>query len=168
MAKVATDFMKRHNWTSKTPSSELAKYTEEINKSLKDDRKHEEGRDTVDKIAQEIVNNDFPPEKIKPISYDLDSSAPNPVAGGSRLTLLRKKLRNYGADHFKIEATKIPHITTESNKIQAQWLVLDEDEGVDWPEHFLLEPVQERLKKCNFSLSPSKEDLVNVMIMLSM
>ena len=39
MVKVATDFMKRHNWTSETPSSELAKYTEEINKSLKDDRK---------------------------------------------------------------------------------------------------------------------------------
>jgi hypothetical protein len=198
MAKVATDFMKRHNWTSKTPSSELAKCTEEINKSLKDDRKvrfnaktrfqqlgltkeqvevlipirptgkREEGRDTVDKIAQEIVDNDFPPEKIKPISYDLGSSAPNPVAGGFRLTLLRKKLRNRGADHSKIEATKIPHITTESNKIQARRLVLDEDEGVDWPEHFLLEPVQERLKKCDFSLSPSKEDLVDVMIMLSM
>ena len=39
MAKVATDFMERHKWTSETPSSELAKYTEEINKSLKDDRK---------------------------------------------------------------------------------------------------------------------------------
>ena len=39
MAKVATDFMNRHKWTSETPSPELAKYTEEINKSLKDDRK---------------------------------------------------------------------------------------------------------------------------------
>ena len=81
MAKVATDFMERHKWTPETPSSELAKYTEEINKSLKGDRKVrfnaktrfqqlgftkkqvevlipirptrkcEEGRDTVDKIA---------------------------------------------------------------------------------------------------------------------
>ncbi|RIA87995.1 hypothetical protein C1645_826994 [Glomus cerebriforme] len=40
MAKVATDFMEHHKWTSETPSSELAKYTEEINKSLKDDRKN--------------------------------------------------------------------------------------------------------------------------------
>ena len=39
MAKVATDFMKRHKWTFKTPLSELAQYTEEISKSLKDDRK---------------------------------------------------------------------------------------------------------------------------------
>ncbi|CAI2186049.1 8809_t:CDS:2, partial [Funneliformis geosporum] len=39
MAKVATDFIKRHNWTSETSSSELAKYTEEINKSLKNDHK---------------------------------------------------------------------------------------------------------------------------------
>ncbi|GES86469.1 hypothetical protein GLOIN_2v1876937 [Rhizophagus clarus] len=198
MAKVATDFMKRHNWTSETPLSELAKYTEEIDNSLKDDRKvrfnaktrfrqlgltkeqvevlipirptgkREEGRDTVGKIAQEIVEKDYPSEKIKQISYDLGSSAPNPVAGSSRLTLLRKKLQDHGADHLKKEATKIPHITTESNKIQARRLVLDEDEGVDWPEHFLLEPVQERLEKCDFSLSPSKEDLVDVMIMLSM
>ncbi|GBC03482.1 hypothetical protein RclHR1_05140016 [Rhizophagus clarus] len=116
MAKVATDFMKRYKWTSETPLSELAKYTEEINKSLRDNR----------------------------------------------------KLRDHGADHLKKEATKIPHITTESNKIQARRLVLDEDEGIDWPDHFLLEPVQERLEKCDFSLSPSKEDLVNVIIMLSM
>ena len=158
MAKVATDFMKRHKWTSETLSSELAKYTEEINKSLKDDRKvrsnaktrfrqlgltkeqvevlipirptgkHEEGRDTVDKIAQEIVDNDYSSEKIKQISYDF---APNPVAGSSRLTLLRKKLRNHGADHSKKEATKILHITTESNKIQAHRLVLNKFEGVD-------------------------------------
>ncbi|EXX52174.1 uncharacterized protein OCT59_001159 [Rhizophagus irregularis] len=198
MAKVATDFMKRHKWTFETPSSELAQYTEEISKSLKDDckvrsnaktrfralgltkeqvevlipirptGKREEGRDTVDKIAQEIVENDYQSEKIKQISYDLGSSAPNPVAGRSRLTLLRKKLQDRGANHLKKEATKIPHITTEANKIQARRLVLDEDEGVDWPEHFLLEPVQERLEKCDFSLSPSKEDLVDVMIMLSM
>ncbi|CAI2195062.1 1330_t:CDS:2, partial [Funneliformis geosporum] len=35
----ATDFMNRHKWTSETPSLELAKYTEEINESLKDDCK---------------------------------------------------------------------------------------------------------------------------------
>src|SRR5437762_5221560 len=93
MAKVATDFMKRHKWTFETPSSELAQYTEEISKSLKDDRKvrsnaktrfrvlgltkeqvevlipirpgkRKEGRDTVDKIAQEIVENDYQSEKI--------------------------------------------------------------------------------------------------------
>ena len=198
MAKVATDFMKRHKWTFETPSSELAQYTEEISKSLKDDRKVrsnaktrfwvlgltkeqvevlipirptgkcEESRDTVDKIAQEIVENNYQSEKIKQISYDLSSSAPNPVAGGSQLTLLQKKLRNRGADHLKKEATKIPHITTESNKIQARRLVFEKFEGVDWPEHFFLEPVQERLEKCDFSLSPSKEDLVDVMTMLCM
>ena len=198
MAKVATGFMEHHKWTSETPLSELAKYTEEINKSLRDDRKvrsnaktrfrqlgltkeqvevlipirlsgkREEGRDTVDKIAQEIVENDYQSEKIKQISYDLSSSAPNPVAGGSQLTLLRKKLRNREADHLNKEVTKISHITTESNQIQARQLVLDKFEGVDWPEHFFLEPVQERLKKCDFSLPPSKGDLVDIMIMLCM
>jgi len=118
MAKVATDFMKRHKWTFKTPSSELAQYTEEISKSLKNDRKvrsnaktrfwvlgltkkqvevlipirptgkHEKGRDTVDKIAQEIVKNNYQFEKIKQISYDLSSSISNPIIEGSRFTLL--------------------------------------------------------------------------------
>src|SRR5436305_13545807 len=155
MAKVATDFMKRHKWTFETPSSELAQYTEEISKSLKDDHKvrsnakthfrvlgltkeqvevlipirptekREEGRDTVDKIAQEIVENDYQSEKIKQISYDLSSFTPNPVTGGSQLTLLQKKLQNREANHLKKEATKIPHITTESNKLQTQQLVLE-------------------------------------------
>src|SRR5438045_8428367 len=101
MAKVATDFMKRHKWTFKTSSSELAQYIEEISKSLKNDckvrsnvktrfqvlglikeqvevlipirptGKHEEGRDTVDEIVQEIMENDYQSEKIKQISYDL-------------------------------------------------------------------------------------------------
>jgi hypothetical protein len=114
------------------------------------------------------VENDYSSEKIKQIAYDLGSSASNPVAGSFQLTLLRKKLWNREGDHLKKEATKIPHITTESNEIQARRFVLDEDEGVDWPKHFLLELVQERLKKCDFSLSPSKENLVDVMIMLSM
>ncbi|CAI2184749.1 14580_t:CDS:2 [Funneliformis geosporum] len=51
MAKVATDFMKCHKWTFETPSSELAQYTKKISKSLKDDHKYEEGRDTVNKFA---------------------------------------------------------------------------------------------------------------------
>ncbi|RIA93866.1 hypothetical protein C1645_818838 [Glomus cerebriforme] len=110
MVKVATDFIKCHKWTFETPLSELAQYTEKISKSLKDDRKvrsnakirfrvlgltkeqvevlilirltgkREEGRDTVDKIAQEIVDNDYSSEKIKQISYDLGSFTSNPIA----------------------------------------------------------------------------------------
>ena len=194
MAKVATDFMERHKWTFETLLSKLANYTEKIGKCLKDNRKvrfnarahfrqlglikeqaevlvsiwpsgkYEEGRDTVNKIAQEIVDNDYLSEKIKQISYDLGSSASNAIARSSRLTLLRKKLWDCEADHLKKEVTKIPHITTESNKIQAEWLILNEDEGVNWPPHFYLKPVQERLEKCDISTSLSKENLVNAMI----
>jgi hypothetical protein len=146
----------------------LSKEQVEVLIPIRPSGKCKEGRDTVNKIAQEIVKKDYPSKKIKQISYDLGSSAPNLVAGSSQLTLLRKKLRDHGANPFKKEATKIPHITTESNVIQARRLVLDKNEGIDWPEYFLLEPVQERLKKCDFSLSTSKENLVDVMIMLSM
>ena len=96
MSKVATDFMERHKWSSETPLTELAKYTEEISNSLKDRKarfhtrarfqqlglskeqvevlvpiqpsgKYEEGRDPIDKIAQEIIDNDYSSEKIKEI-----------------------------------------------------------------------------------------------------
>jgi hypothetical protein len=70
------------------------------------------------------VEKDYPSEKIKQISYDLGSSAPNPVAGSSRLTLLRKKLCDHEADLSKKEATKIPHITTESNAFRHDGLYL--------------------------------------------
>ncbi|CAB4374027.1 unnamed protein product [Rhizophagus irregularis] len=95
------------------------------------------------------------------------SSAPNPVAESSRLTLLQKKLHDRGTDHSKKEATKIPHITTESNKIQAHRYIFDEDEGFECPEHYYLEKVQERLEKCDISSSPFKKNLVDIMIMLS-
>ena len=55
----------------------------------------------------------------------------------------------------------------ESNKIQAEQLILNEDEGVDWPSHFYLKLVQERLEKCDISTLPSKKNLLDVMIMLS-
>jgi uncharacterized lipoprotein YehR (DUF1307 family) len=41
------------------------------------------GKDTIDKIAQEIVDNDYSSEKIKQISYDLGSSISNSVARNS-------------------------------------------------------------------------------------
>ncbi len=77
------------------------------------------------------MNNDYSCEKIKQILYNLGSSASNPVAGSSQLTLLQKKLQNREADHLKKQVTKISHITTESNKIQARQLILDKFEGVD-------------------------------------
>jgi hypothetical protein len=197
MYKVTTDFMERHKWSSETPLSELAKYTEEISKSLKDRKarshararfwqlglskeqaevlvpiqpsgKYEEGRDSIDKIAQEIVDNDYSPEKIKEIAYDLATSAPNPVAGSSRFSLLRNKLQKRGVDRLKTEVTKVLHITTESNKIQTNRHIFDENEGFECSEYYYLEKVQKRLKKCDISSSPSKENLVDIMIMLSM
>ncbi|CAG8757075.1 1_t:CDS:2 [Rhizophagus irregularis] len=164
MAKVATDFMKRHKWTFETPSSELAQYTEEISKSLKDDRKvrsnakmrfrvlgltkeqvevlipirptgkREEGRDTVDKIAQEIVEKDYPSEKIKQISYDLGSSTPNPVAGTldetwrPKKTWYNPKYSWYCTGYSKVkEETGVgepwPFVSIEKNLLQAKDLL---------------------------------------------
>jgi len=60
---------------------ELSKEQAEVLVPIQPSGKYEEGRDPIDKIAQEIMDNDCPTEKIKQISYDLGSFASNPVAG---------------------------------------------------------------------------------------
>lgn len=72
------------------------------------------------------------------------------------------------ADYLILEATKIPFITEKANQIQARIHTLHEINGFDWPDYFLLEKVQERLKSCDVTESPSMQNLVDVMLMLCM
>ena len=80
--------------------------------------RHVVGRDPIKVIARNIMENDLPPEEINKIACDLVNTAPNVVAGASRLTYLRKKLEILGADSPTLESTSLPHITKESQKEQ--------------------------------------------------
>ncbi|CAG8492569.1 17933_t:CDS:2 [Dentiscutata erythropus] len=60
-----------------------------------------------------------------------------------------------------------PDITRRSNKEQAINQELREDEEYDCPEFFYLENVQKRLKDCNITNSPTMQNLMDIMIMLS-
>ncbi|GES73732.1 hypothetical protein GLOIN_2v1841986 [Rhizophagus clarus] len=57
-------------------------------------------------------------------------------------------------------------MTTLSNKIQKEKSLLCEDEGIHYPDHFLLESVKERLDSYDVSNIPDKQALADVMIML--
>ena len=97
--------------------------------------------------------------------YDLGSSAPNTVIRSSQLTLLQKKLRDHGADHFKKKWQKFLILLQNQIKCKHDSLYLINLKALT---DLNIEPVQERLKKCNISLPPSKENLVDVIIILCM
>ena len=75
-------------------------------------------------------------------------------------------MENLNAPEKVISVTKILDITKESNKIQKECSEQCENEGIDFPDHFSLESVKERLDKYNISNIPDKQALADVMIML--
>ncbi|RGB24927.1 hypothetical protein C1646_675991 [Rhizophagus diaphanus] len=79
---------------------------------------------------------------------------------------LRRELRTLNAPEKIISATKIPEITKESNKIQKERNEQRENEGINFPDHFSLESVKERLDEYNVSNMSDKQALADVMIIL--
>ena len=62
--------------------------------------------------------------------------------------------------------TKIPDITYSANKIQKERGKQCEDKGIDYPNHFSLESVKERLDMYDVSKAPGLQVLADVTIML--
>ncbi|GBC10465.1 hypothetical protein RclHR1_09650007 [Rhizophagus clarus] len=76
------------------------------------------------------------------------------------------ELRKLNAPKAIIKATKIPEITTLSNKIQKEKSLLCEDEGIHYLDYFSLESVKERLDLYDVSKTLIVQTLADVMIML--
>ena len=132
--------------------------------------RHVTERDLVKKLAQYIKNNEnnLEPEEINILASNLAKTAPTVIAQSSCLKLLRKELRKLNANYLTIEAIYILNITQKSNEKQAINQELREDEGFDCPEFFYLKNVQKRLKDCNITNPPTMQNLMDIMIMLSM
>ena len=122
--------------------------------------------ETIKETAQRIVRDNLSERDVKVISRTLVKTASGPVAGSNCLSGLQRKLENLNAPEKIISATKILDITKESNKIQKERSEQRENEGIDFPDHFSLESVKERLDKYNVSNIPDKQALADVMIML--
>ncbi|EXX57243.1 uncharacterized protein OCT59_015174 [Rhizophagus irregularis] len=120
----------------------------------------------IKETAQRIMRDSLGEKEVKLIAKALAETSPNPVACTSSLSRLRKELRKLNAPKAIIEATKIPGITTLSNKIQKEKSLLCEDEGIHYPDYFSLESVKERLDSYDVSNTPDKQALADVMIML--
>ncbi|PKK57658.1 hypothetical protein RhiirC2_797646 [Rhizophagus irregularis] len=75
-------------------------------------------------------------------------------------------MRNLGVSEKIISATFIPDTTRSANKLQKKKSLLREDEGIDFPDHFSLESVKERLDMYDVSKAPDLQALADVTIML--
>ena len=75
-------------------------------------------------------------------------------------------MRELNAPEKIISATLDDKTTCASNKIQKERRVQRENEGIDFPDHFSLESVKERLDGYDVSNAPNLQALADVMIML--
>src|SRR6185437_15089246 len=103
---------------------------------------------------------------VRAEAYALALSAKNANAGSSRLTRLRRELRNLNASLEIIEATKFPDITEDANKIQSINRKKAEAKRIDYPDEFTLESVKERLDAYDIKTLPDCQALADVMVML--
>ncbi|GES94183.1 hypothetical protein GLOIN_2v1480757 [Rhizophagus clarus] len=108
----------------------------------------------------------FSEKEVKAIARVIAKTSPNPVACTSNLSRLRIELQKLNTPKAVIKVTKIPEITTLSNKIQKKKSLLCEDEGIHYPDYFSLESVKEKLNLYDVSKTSIVQALANVMIML--
>ncbi|PKK58481.1 hypothetical protein RhiirC2_796228 [Rhizophagus irregularis] len=117
-------------------------------------------------LAQRIVRDNLSERDVKAISRTLVKTVSGPIAGLSCLSRLRRELRTLNASEKIISATKIPDITKLSNEIQKKHSEQRKNEGFNYPDHFSLESVKERLDSYDVSNTPDKQALADIMIML--
>ncbi|CAG8646069.1 9514_t:CDS:2, partial [Paraglomus occultum] len=122
--------------------------------------------ETIGEMAHRLLRDKLSIRDIRAEAYALALSAKNANAGSSRLSRLRKELRNIGASSQIIEATKFPDITEDANKIQRNNRKKAETKRINYPDHFTLESVKERLDSYDTSTVPDVQALADVMIML--
>jgi hypothetical protein len=121
---------------------------------------------TIKEMAQHIVRYGLSEKEVIVIAKALADTASDPVVGTSRLSRLRKELRMLKASKAIISATLDPELIHLSNKIQKERSEQRENEGIDYPDHFSLESVKERLGEYDTTNKPNIQALADIMIML--
>src|SRR6185312_12959510 len=115
-------------------------------------------------MAQRILRDKLSIRDVRAEAYALVLSAPDANAGSSRLSRLRRELRNLNASPEIIDVTKFPEITEKANKIQKDNRA--EANRIDYPDEFTLESVKERLDAYDLKTPPDYQALADVMVML--
>ncbi|CAJ0759976.1 3297_t:CDS:2 [Entrophospora sp. SA101] len=121
-------------------------------------------QETIGEMAHRFLRDKLSIRDIRAEAYALALSAKNANAGSSRLSRLRRELKTLGASFDIIEATKFPDITEDANKIQMD--NRNKAKTIDYPDHFTLESVKERLDAYDIKTLPDCQALADVMVML--
>ncbi|CAG8512430.1 19459_t:CDS:2 [Gigaspora rosea] len=122
--------------------------------------------ETIKQTAQRIMKDKLSKKDVKAISRTLVETSSDAVVALSCLSRLRRELRPLNASEKIISATLNPEVTRLSNKVQKERSEQRENEEIDFPDHFSLESVKERLDEYDVSNIPDKQALADVMIML--
>src|SRR6185436_16445543 len=101
-------------------------------------------QETIGEMVHQLLRDKLSIRDIKVETHALALSASNANGVSSRLSRLRRELRNLNASLEIIEATKFPDITEEANKIQRVNRKKAEAKRIDYPDEFTLESVKER------------------------
>ncbi|RHZ50999.1 hypothetical protein Glove_486g6 [Diversispora epigaea] len=120
--------------------------------------------ETIGEMAQRFLQEKLSVRDVRAEAYALALSASDANAGSSRLSRLRRELRSLNASLEIIEATKFPDITKDANEIQNDRR--EKVKRIDYPDHFTLESVKERLDTYDISTPPNYQTLADVMLML--
>jgi len=117
-------------------------------------------RETIGEMAHRLLRDKLSIRDIRAEAYALALSAKNANASSSRLSRLRRELKNLSASSEIIDATKFPEITEKANEIQQnRRKFVEAFERIDYPDHFTLESVKERLDSYNISNPPDSQML---------
>ncbi|CAG8509883.1 3599_t:CDS:2 [Dentiscutata erythropus] len=122
--------------------------------------------ETIGDMTQRILRDKLSIRDVRAKAYALALSAKNANIGSSRLTCLRRELRNLNASLEIIEATKFPDITEDANKIQSVNRKKAKTKRINYPDKFTLESVKERLDAYDLKTLPNYWALADVMVML--
>ncbi|CAJ0835437.1 7363_t:CDS:1 [Entrophospora sp. SA101] len=123
-------------------------------------------QETIGDMAQRFLQDKLSIRDIRAEAYSLALSASDANAGSSRLSRLRRELRNLNASLEIIEATKFPDITEDAKQNQSDNRKKAEANCIDYPDEFTLESVKERLDVYDIKTLPDCQALADVMVML--
>ncbi|CAG8485074.1 33403_t:CDS:2 [Gigaspora margarita] len=139
----------------------LSRYTSEFLENLTDDKKRNQTQRRL-REGFKFTSKQVPQETIEEMAHQLlwDKLSIWDIRAEAYASALLAKNAN------AVEATKFPDITKEANKIQRDNQKKAEANYIDYPDHFILESVRERLNSYDVSTLPDLQALADVIVML--
>ncbi|CAG8806929.1 45986_t:CDS:2, partial [Gigaspora margarita] len=123
-------------------------------------------QETIGEMTYRLLRDKLSIWDIRAEAYALALSVKNANAGSSHLSRLQRELKSLGTLSAIVEATKFSDITEKANKIQRDNQKKAKANCIDYPDHFALKSVRDRLDGYDISTLPDLQALADVIVML--